>query len=401
MKEKGDCLRKIALIIPNLGPGGAERALSRLSNVLNIDEHEIFVVIFNEVENSYKVCGEVINISVPSSNNKLMKMINIFKRTYKLKKIKDQYQFDVAISFLEGANFVNIFSRKKEKVIVSVRNYKSLERNSFYEKAQNILIKYLYKRADEIVAVSKLIKQDLVKNYKIKNEKIKVIYNSYDTNEITNQANGEIPVDYIDLFKEGKVITTVGRLTYQKGHWNLIKAFSIFLKKHNEYKLLIVGEGELEKDLKKLVLELKIQNNVIFTGYVSNPFPIIKESKIYVLSSLFEGFPNALIEAMCCSKPVISTDCKSGPQEILIEKYYPNYKIRNIEYEDYGVLVPTFDGKLDFTKTIEENHFMLSDAMEKLINDPKRLNHYEYKSFERAEKFSNQASYENWMKVIN
>ena len=138
------------------------------------------------------------------------------------------------------------------------------------------------------------------------NKKIMQIYNPY-LREINYKK-----------FKKQKYILNIARLRKQKDHKTLIKAFKIFLEKHKDYKLLILGHGNLYKELTLLVKRLEIQDQVIFKGWLKDTIPYIKKSKMFVLSSVYEGLGNVLVDAINYDTPCVSTDCPSGPNEILI-----------------------------------------------------------------------------------
>jgi glycosyltransferase involved in cell wall biosynthesis len=137
-------------------------------------------------------------------------------------------------------------------------------------------------------------------------KKIKQIYNPYLKKINFNQ------------YKKEKIVLNIARLRKQKDHDTLIKAFEIFLKKNKSYKLLILGHGNLKKKLTSLAHNLNIRNKVIFKGWVKDTFPYLKKSKIFVLSSVYEGLGNVLIDAINFNTPCISTNCPSGPSEILL-----------------------------------------------------------------------------------
>jgi len=137
-------------------------------------------------------------------------------------------------------------------------------------------------------------------------KKIKQIYNPY-----LKKIN-------FKKYKKQKFILNIARLRKQKDHDTLIKAFEIFLKNNKDYKLLILGHGNLKKKLSSLAHNLKISNKVIFKDWVKDTTPYLKKSKIFVLSSVYEGLGNVLIDAINFDIPCISTDCPSGPSEILL-----------------------------------------------------------------------------------
>src|SRR5699024_8973667 len=156
------------------------------------------------------------------------------------------------------------------------------------------------------------------------------IYNFYDIEKILELSKEPLTVQDAKIF-ENPTIVTVGRLAEQKGQWHLIRALNKVKKEIPDVKLIILGEGELEDYLKKLVNDYKLTENVHFLGFQKNPFKYITKSDMYVFPSLYEGFPNALAEGMVCGLPVISSDCESGPREILSPDLDLNYpQIKNV-----------------------------------------------------------------------
>lgn len=379
--------RNIAIIVPNLRGGGAERVVSNLSLYLSDKKYNKYIILYSAEKIEYPYRGNLIDLNIKAINNSFVKIFNLIRRIYKLKRIKRKLHIQISISFLESANIVNIFSKDKDRVIVSIRNFKSKSSNGLYGKIYNCLIKMFYNRVDMLVAVSKGIKRDLVKNYGIKENKIKVIYNLYDLEKIQELSKEKIEDEYKEIFNF-PVIINVGRLTRQKGQWHLIRAFKKVKEKITNIKLIILGIGELEDYLKQLVEELNLEKDVFFLGFQKNPFKFISKSKIYAFPSLYEGFPNALVEAMACGIPVISSDCRSGPREILAPESNINKETKNIEYAKYGVLIPVCNDNYYnacFSLTSEET--ILAKSITELYSSKELLKKYTGKSKERAKDF--------------
>jgi glycosyltransferase involved in cell wall biosynthesis len=194
---------------------------------------------------------------------------------------------------------------------------------------------------------------------------------------------------------------TMGRLASQKGHWHLIRAFRKITDHMPEMELAILGEGPLEEYLKKLVSDLNLEDQIKFLGFQSNPYPHLANSTMFILPSLYEGFPNVLIEAMACGIPVLASDCYTGPREILAPETDYLHQTGNIEYAKYGVLIPVCDGKKysaadDLTR--EEN--ILADAVINLCNDPAKLDSYSKKAMERVSDFHPTKIGKQWIELI-
>lgn len=387
----------IALMIPYLTGGGAERVIATLS--LNMPENfNVYIITYTDTEHKYPHKGKVININSNESNNVIGKIINTIIRIYKVRKIKKKYNISKTISFLENPNIINILSRYKDKIIVSVRNQKSKEIASSSKRLQKYIIKKVYNKADNVVAISCGVKDDLIDNFGISSKKTSVIYNPVDINYIDSLKSEEIEEEYKSIFKENIIITS-GRLTYQKGQWHLIRAFREVKNKIHDAKLVVLGEGELEDELKTLVDELGLKQSVYFLGFKANPFKYIKMSKLFVLPSLFEGFGNVITEAMTCGTVVLSSDCKSGPKEIL----NPNNieaKINNVNLAEYGILVPVCSGKMYVAnENLSNEEKIMADGIIKCLSDNDLMLKYEEKLSYRINDFRVNKVVEKWCEL--
>lgn len=395
-------MKKIGLLISTLNSGGAERVVSRLTKIL-AEEYEIYLILFEDTYINYEYEGKMINLDIKASDSLIKQLLLPFLRARKMKKIKKKFKLDVVISFLDSPNIVNILSKTREcKTIVSVRNYTAKEqKQNVRTKIIGNSIKFLYNRADKIIAVSQLIKKSLIDDYKIKEEKIKVIYNPYNLKEIEQLAKEEIEKQYIDFMNSEKIFISVGRQMHQKGFWHLIKAFKVVNEKYNDTKLIIIGKDYQNGKVDKIIKEMNLNDNVLLTGYNSNPFKFIRKCYAYVLTSIFEGFPNALVEAMCCGVPVISVDCKSGPREILDNSANINKKIYDIEYSNYGILVPEMKEEENWDSTIFENsEKILAEAMINILENKDIHLKYMQQSLIRSKVFSNEVCKEKYVNII-
>jgi glycosyltransferase involved in cell wall biosynthesis len=179
------------------------------------------------------------------------------------------------------------------------------------------LYRRLLPRADKIIAISKGVKKDLVDSTSVSEDEIEVIYNPAISSVEQVEEKSKTPPDH-PWFSEvdEPIILGAGRLTDQKDFPTLIKAFRR-VRERIDCKLIIIGEGSDREELLSLVSDLDIEDHVSLPGYIDNPYRYMKHSDVFVLSSAWEGFGVVLIEAMACGTPIVSTDCKSGPAEIL------------------------------------------------------------------------------------
>ncbi len=226
------------------------------------------------------------------------------------------------LSALDHNNVVAVMAKKIARVpvrlVVSVHGTLSksaAHAPSLRGKLMPLWVRLAYHHADAVVAVSDGVAQDLVVSAGIKLDKLKVIYNPVVTPDILIKAEEEVEHPW---FRNGEppIILGVGRLALEKDFCALIKAFALVRKKYNA-RLVILGEGEERPRLEALARELSVSDEVFMPGFVQNPYKYMKRAGVFVLSSQWEGFGNVLVEAMAVGTPVVSTDCPSGPAEIL------------------------------------------------------------------------------------
>lgn len=388
-------MKNVAIIIYSLKGGGAERVASLLSNELS-KRYNVFLILFDSNNMIYLYGGKLIDINVKSHDSILMKVINVIRRCFKLRKIKKEYKINHSISLLESANIVNVLSSVNDKITVSIHS-------DIDTRKQGILAclnRYIYSKTDNIVGVSKGIKTNLIKNYKTDRKKTRYIYNPIDIENIQKLAREGLKDNGFD--SNDFTIINMGRLTDAKGQWHLIRSLSYVKKEIKNIKLIILGEGELRTFLEELVSKLDLNDNVIFMGHKKNPFKYMRKSNLFVFTSLYEGFGNVIIEAMACDLPIISTDCRSGPREILAPETDWQYKTEGIEYAKYGVLVPVCDGiYYDYDNTLTREEKLLAESIIELYQDKKLRNKYRDRGRERIRNFGIETIGKEWETIIN
>ena len=391
-------MKNVMLIIQKLNGGGAERAVANLSKDLS-KYYNVTLVVFDGSEISYPYCGKLIDLKLPAKKNKIKKLLYFLKRVRIVRKIKQKEEIYCSISFMPGANIVNVCSRQDDIIITSQRNMMSLIMKSRLSKH---IISLVSKYSDATVVLSEGVKKDLVQNFTINsNHIIETIYNTCDREWFMGTTD-EVESLIKNMDNRYKYIVTVGRLHHQKGQWHLIKAFSYVKKVNPNVKLIILGKGPLQSELKKLVVKLNLEDDIIFLGYLKYHHKLLEKCDLFVFPSLVEGLGNALLEAMACGLPIISTDCLSGPREIIAPNTDLNIQTIEIENCEYGILIPPFNYNPinvdDLNLSKEELN--LSKAIVTLISNDELSRHYSNKSFQRIQDFSSQNITKQWINLI-
>lgn len=389
-------MKKIAFIIQHLTNGGAERTISNLSMLLN-GTYDLYLIVFDGEAITYPYDATLLDLKLPPQKGFVRKIINSLRRIAAVRKLKKQYRFDCVISFMFGANIVNVLSGRSGKTVTSARNYMSAYGNGLKHRLKE---KFVASRSDTVVALSKMVAIDLRDTFGVPESKLTVIYNPCDTDRIQALARQTCPFDFrSDCY----YFVTAGRMVEQKGQWHLLKAFSL-LKEHDldkKIKLIILGSGEMDCNLKQLTSQLGLENDVYYTGFCDNPYSYISRSNCFVLSSLFEGLGNVILEAMACKVPVVSYDCLAGPRELIAPETDPKLHATQVEHCSCGILVPLTVDKPDWTVSFTENDSLLSDAMYKIYSEPEIAESITENALEHLKSFSGEHIAGEWRDMIN
>ena len=335
---------RLAFLIPSFAGGGAEPMIIRLANEFARRGRPVDLVVFRpEGENAGKVSAAVRLVD--------LRVRSTLLAPFAIRSYLRRERPAVLISALFFANAFAILARALApgcgtRLIVTERAVLSVHARYSRRASRHLFVpvaRLLYRFADRVVGISAGVAQDLRAITGLSDEQLLWIHNpalSPEVEEAARRKPGSLPWPDDGL----PVIVTAGRLEPQKDQATLLRAFAR-LRARRPARLVIFGQGSLRPELEALVRELGLEDDALLPGYEPDLLPVLAAADLFVLSSLYEGFGNVLVEALACGLPVVSTDCPSGPSEILGDG-------------EFGRLVPPGD------------EAALAEALEAALDDP-------------------------------
>jgi GalNAc-alpha-(1->4)-GalNAc-alpha-(1->3)-diNAcBac-PP-undecaprenol alpha-1,4-N-acetyl-D-galactosaminyltransferase len=305
---------KLLIVSQHLEGGGAEKILYRL--ILNLyNEFDITLV---TLYNKGRYLKEI--LALPGINYICLNAErgNTFVFAFRLRKIIKVTRPDKIFSFLYYQNILTYLALigLKVPVILSERsNHRFYLKRSIKHAIWRYLLQRAYNYAESVITVSDESKAAIIYDFRIPGEKIFTIYNGLSFPLLDKLK--EEPVTDFEFRKDVDYVIAIGSLTKAKNYPLLIRSFSILSSKYKYIRLIILGKGEMENELNEIVAHMNLNGMIHFIGYRNNPCKYLKKASCYVLSSSWEGFPNSLLEAMYINGHVISTNCPTGPSEII------------------------------------------------------------------------------------
>lgn len=347
-------MKSVLIVTTGLGLGGAQAVyrlqISELARFYNTTG-----CVFNwEGRLDSEDVTSIISLEVDGGKNYLDKVFRFLTRVKRLRSLKKSLGIELCISHLEGADYINILSGVSKNVCW-IHGSKKSDRNisgllGFVR--HNILMPLLYRRADSIVAVSQGIAKEMRRYLGLSAVPVQVIRNGFDAQRLHSLGEEDVPLSFRHLCEKHKVIATHCRLSREKNLEALLHIFSK-LQQVVPSKLVIVGDGDLRNNLLKQARALNLRTwnawdgidiadtfDVYFLGYQLNPVKFIRHASLYVLTSLWEGFPLSLCEAVIMKLPVIASDCPTGPREAILPDLNCIGPIMQPETSPFGLLMP-------------------------------------------------------------
>lgn len=321
---------RIALYVPNLSGGGAERVMVTVANALVERGHAVDLLLVQAKGDYTDLLDDGVRVVDLGASR-------ILASLPKLVRYLREHRPDALLSTLFFTNVVATWACRwvedPPRLVLREANTisaKGTQADHWKYRLMPIFSRWFYPWADRVVTVSQAAADDLVQVTGIARDKVRTIYNPVVTDNLQSQARD--PVDHPWFAKDAPpVILGAGRLERQKDFETLIRAFDR-VQRERDARLVILGRGGRREELRELAMSLGLADDVLLPGFVGNPFKYMRRAGVFVLSSRFEGLPGVLIQAMATGCPVVSTDCPSGPREIL-------------ESGKYGPLVPVGDAR--------------------------------------------------------
>jgi GalNAc-alpha-(1->4)-GalNAc-alpha-(1->3)-diNAcBac-PP-undecaprenol alpha-1,4-N-acetyl-D-galactosaminyltransferase len=367
---------RLSLVISSLSYGGAERVMSMMANYLAEKGLDVILITLDTQEKDfYELDPKVKRVAIglmQESPHVVKALFNNLRRIRALRKAIKTNSPDAVISFVDKMNVLTLLSC----IGLSVNNKIVSERTDPTKheigRIWELLRRITYPLAKRVVLQTENVGK-WARNI-IREEKIAIIPNPFSfSNEVPEQDDSA----FLPLFggTPQRTIVTMGRLSYEKGFDLLLRAFAELADSFPEWRVIIFGEGDERDSLSCLARDLRVADKVFLPGRVKNPAFLLKQADLFVMPSRYEGFPNALCEAMVCGLPVISFDCPSGPRDIISD---------GID----GILVPPEDVNA------------LAEAIAKLIGDVEKRRMLSQNAKQVAERFGISQVIRKWEDLI-
>ena len=405
--------RALLLLIPNLGLGGAQRVFHDHSVEL-AKHYDVTEAVFNlDGGDLYPSGNPVESLEVSGGGGAMAKLQNFRRRISGLRRLRERLQPVACISHLEGADYVNLLSGGPGKIVLCVHGSKLHDANirgPIGWLRKKVLIPALYNRADRIVTVSRDIIPELIEGFGVKPEKLLTINNFFEVAQIEAKSQEALSAEEAAVYAAAPVLVTSGRLTPQKNQAPLLDAFAALLQRRSA-KLIFVGDVELRDLLlaHARALNLRVYAaweapvalipdfDVYFLGLQQNPFKYLRPAAAFVFPSAWEGFPMALGEAMICGLPVLSTDCPTGPREMLAPATTaPPVPLRSAERGAYGMLLPM----LTQPASLAADQAVWTDALDALLSNAPERTALGQLARQRMQDFTRERIFGQWVALL-
>lgn len=401
-------MKRILLVIPNLDFGGAQNSFWRLSLLL-APHAELKLVAFNlDGIAPQPHAGELCELHVPGGESWIGKVFRFVQRVVRLRRIKREFRPDLSISFLEGADYVNLLSASGDRIIFYVHGSKLYDQNvhgALGAIRKKLLIPMCYRRADAILVVNRRLQEEYRTAFGLGSIPFYEFPNFYDFQKLTQQAQEPVGSELDQFFQRHSVMGIMGRLAEEKGIVPFIHFLPTLMSRHPNARLMLIGDGPEKSRIETAaaalgltVAEVSIDGGkvpdaaILFMNYQLNPYRLLVRCRLLALPSRNEGMPNSLVEAMGLGVPVAAAHCPYGPAELLSPSQSPPAMWPKVA--ENGLLLPVPDPAGSARE-------IWVDALTTLLNDSALQDNLREAGKRFALNFSAEAAAKRWMKLIN
>lgn len=408
--RKDEAKTDILLLITDLGVGGAQKVFREQADLLS-DRYRVTEVVFDLDEPpAFPGKNRLVNLAVGGGGGPLRKLLNFNRRVKRMRSLGKASGAKLCISHLPGADYVNLLSRAPDmRTIVVAHGSRSGNRESaatLFGRLVRLVEPRLYCRADMVVSVSRALRAEFLESG-VPADQVCAINNFFDHEGIRQKGGEPLSPTEKSLFGDRPVIATIGRLSLQKNQEQMLEVFA-GVRRERPARLLVLGDGPLRNKLTARATDLGLDwwaawegkpleggRDLYFLGNDHNPFRWLSRSDLFVLSSGWEGFPLALCEAMILGVPVVSSDCPTGPREILApDTALDSPPLRDVEHAPNGVLMP-----LLADDDVESRRIWVRTIV-RLLDSTEERDRYGKAAAARAEDFTRERIAAQWFELV-
>lgn len=395
--------KRIAMIVPSLWNGGAEKVAADMSLYLSDAGYDVYFFLNQfDRKSSYHHKGRevvVMQEALWSTGNLCRQIYQYEKWAWIYKKYKRQYKIDVSISFMVPENFINVLSDIGDRKILTFHSVTSQVANYYGQVfVKPYILKMMCIKASNVVCVSKYVKRDLENLVGTKGKEIKVIYNSVDERSFKEETEKSIAVKQCE-----DIILFVGRLDDEKRPWIIVRVMQEVIQRHKKAKLLMLGRGENWYILKRLISKFKLEEYVELLGFVNDVSQYMVCAKMIVFCSETEACPCAMLEAIAVGLPIVAVDCPGGIREIISSDKREYLKsCKENELLDCGIVTPFISMQKKFIgrKRLCPEEKMLAQGICLLLENDNLCQRLGRNAKERAERFFRERIRKEWIALL-
>ena len=323
----------ICVLKESLAIGGTERSAANVSQILS-EKHKVFLTLYNGKDIQYSYGGQLVDMAAPPRPSFLGKVYNTFLRDIKLRRLLKKEKIQILFTFTAIGNKQTQNRYPNTIKLISARDFGAMRgRHTQYH--------WALQNSDAMICNSEHTKSFYLSKYPEHADRVFAVYNYINLEEINDQAQEAVEEGYLQFLENhSQTVVSVGRFCKEKGFEYLIESFARARRENEQLGLVLVGDGDYLNRYQDMIESLGVGEHIYLPGFQKNPYKYMAKCSLFVLSSLSEGFPNVLAEAMALGLPVVATNCRSGPAEILRKDC--DYTAVTDTYQecDYGIITP-------------------------------------------------------------